>query len=107
MNPSHRIPSSKIPNTLLGIGLAVGLGWATLNLRSQTTPTPNAAPPDAPGKNLAGEITTLRTEIEHLKGLVPDQAHAMEDVGYHFANLWFAAEKRNWPLVPTAADWPR
>jgi hypothetical protein len=30
---------------------------------------------------------------------LPDQAHAMADVGYHFANLWFAAEKQNWPLA--------
>lgn len=45
------------------------------------------------------EIAALHAEIERLKGLVPDQAHAMEDVGYHFANLWFAADKRNWPLA--------
>src|SRR5882724_10208644 len=32
-------------------------------------------------------------------GLLPDQSHAKVDVGYHFANLWFAAEKRNWPLA--------
>jgi glucose/arabinose dehydrogenase len=31
--------------------------------------------------------------------LLPDQAHAMMDVGYHFANLWFAADKGNWPLA--------
>jgi len=29
----------------------------------------------------------------------PDQSHAMVDVGYHFANLWFAADKENWPLA--------
>lgn len=23
----------------------------------------------------------------------------MEDVGYHFANLWFAAGQKNWPLA--------
>ena len=23
----------------------------------------------------------------------------MIDVGYHWANLWFAAEKKNWPLA--------
>ena len=23
----------------------------------------------------------------------------MSDVGYHFANLWFAADKANWPLA--------
>jgi len=31
--------------------------------------------------------------------LLPDQSHAMVDVGYHFANLWFAADKENWPLA--------
>lgn len=29
----------------------------------------------------------------------PDQSHAMADVGYHFANLWFAGDKENWPLA--------
>jgi hypothetical protein len=48
---------------------------------------------------LADEISSLRAEVERLKGLVPDQAHAMEDVGYHFANLWFAAGRKNWPLA--------
>ena len=28
-----------------------------------------------------------------------DQAHVMADVGYHFANLWFAVENGNWPLA--------
>lgn len=37
--------------------------------------------------------------IEAIKGHLPDQAHAMQDVGYHFANLWFAAQKQNWPLA--------
>jgi hypothetical protein len=31
--------------------------------------------------------------------MVPDQAHAMKDVGYHYANLWFAGLKTNWPLA--------
>jgi len=34
----------------------------------------------------------------------PDQAHAMMDVGYHFANLWFAADKGNWPLASYYLD---
>ena len=34
-----------------------------------------------------------------LKGKVPDQSHAMKDVAYHFANLWFAGQKQNWPLA--------
>jgi hypothetical protein len=45
------------------------------------------------------DVTALRTEIERLKGMVPDQSHAMKDVAYHFTNLWFAAQKLNWPLA--------
>ncbi|MGE0453240.1 MAG: hypothetical protein AB7O37_01330 [Vicinamibacteria bacterium] len=37
--------------------------------------------------------------MARLKRLVPSQSHAMQDVGYHFTNLWFAGRKRNWPLA--------
>lgn len=43
-------------------------------------------------------------EIKRLEGLLPDQAHAMSDVGYHFSNLWFAAEAENWPLAQFYAN---
>jgi hypothetical protein len=56
----------------------------------------NAAPPAATTNQ---EIAALQAEVNRLKGMVPDQAHAMKDVGYHFANLWFAGEKKNWPLA--------
>lgn len=36
--------------------------------------------------------------------MVPDQSHAMADVGYHFANLWFAGERKNWPLAKFCFD---
>jgi hypothetical protein len=45
------------------------------------------------------ELAALRAEVETLKGKAPDQSHAMKDVGYHFANLWFAGQKSNWPLA--------
>ncbi len=38
-------------------------------------------------------------ELEAIKGKLTDQSHVMQDVGYHFTNLWFAAEKQNWPLA--------
>ncbi|MCX7144271.1 MAG: hypothetical protein NT123_25200 [Proteobacteria bacterium] len=41
----------------------------------------------------------LMKELEALKRLLPDQAHGMADVDYHFANLWFAAHNANWPLA--------
>lgn len=44
-------------------------------------------------------LAQLQDEIEHLKQLLPDQAHAMHDVSYHFTNLWFAGKQENWPLA--------
>ena len=45
------------------------------------------------------ELAALKAEVERLKGMVPDQSHAMKDVAYHFTNLWFAAQKQNWELA--------
>jgi len=45
------------------------------------------------------DLANLQAELERLKGIVPDQAHAMQDVDYHFTNLWFAANQSNWPLA--------
>jgi hypothetical protein len=74
-----------------GVFLATALGAALLfgsQARAQQGPTPK------PGD--AGEPQMdLRTIVERL----PDQAHVMTDVAYHFANLWFAADKQNWPLA--------
>jgi hypothetical protein len=44
-------------------------------------------------------LDVLTAEIEALKKLLPDQSHAMADVGYHFTNLWFAGDASNWPLA--------
>jgi cytochrome c553 len=45
------------------------------------------------------EIAQLKAEIEELKARLPSQSHAMMDVDYHFANLWFAGKNKNWPLA--------
>jgi hypothetical protein len=54
---------------------------------------------ETPAATTNQEILALRAEINRLKEMVPDQAHVMKDVGYHFANLWFAGQKANWPLA--------
>lgn len=45
------------------------------------------------------DLAALHAEVERLKQVVPDQAHAMQDVDYHFTNLWFSANQSNWPLA--------
>src|SRR6478735_3710368 len=65
---------------------------ALVSIHSLTAAEPPLANPDP-------EIAALKAEVERLKGMVPDQSHAMKDVAYHFTNLWFAAQEKNWPLA--------
>ncbi len=42
---------------------------------------------------------SLQVDVAHLKDLLPPHSHPMVEVGMFAANLWFAGEKRNWPLA--------
>jgi hypothetical protein len=52
-----------------------------------------------PAAQTAAPSPGLAADVAQLKKVVPVQSHTMQDVGYHWANLWFAAEKKNWPLA--------
>jgi hypothetical protein len=45
------------------------------------------------------DLRTLAAEIETIQGKLPSQSHTMQDVSYHFCNLWFAGEQENWALA--------
>jgi len=80
--------------TVLGTGILLSgvskltFEPAVLQARDQQAPQPDVHGLGQP-----------QIETNSLDGHLPDQAHAMADVGYHFANLWFAADKQNWPLA--------
>ena len=78
---------------VLSIGVLIG-GTSSLLLPKIQAPVAQAQP----ASNLPG-LRTLQQEVERLKKIVPDQAHAMADVDYHFSNLWFAGKAKNWPLA--------
>ena len=80
------------------------LGAGLLMSRLQSVAQPHPAAPLVKPVGTTNEVAALRAEIEQLKGKVPDQSHAMKDVGYHFANLWFAGQKMNWPLAKFYLD---
>jgi hypothetical protein len=69
---------------------ALGAGLAAFEKQS-------ALSADVP--KAVSELNSLRAEVAALKDLLPDQSHAMSDVGYHFTNLWFAVQGQNWPLA--------
>ncbi len=77
---------------LLTLGVFIGFGFSSLmnSMRSSSTVLAQAPAPD---------LVAMQADIAHLKEVVPSQSHSMTDVGYQFANLWFAGKQKNWPLA--------
>jgi hypothetical protein len=77
--------------TVLGWLLMAVIQWPSgvVETRAEAEEKPTGAP----------EVTNAPSVPNTNNALLPDQSHAMADVGYHFANLWFAADKENWPLA--------
>ncbi len=48
---------------------------------------------------MTDEVSALKREVAAIRELLPDQAHAMADVSFHFANLYFAGQAENWELA--------
>src|SRR5262245_27977448 len=44
-------------------------------------------------------MESLPEEVARLKALVPSNSHMMMDVQWHWTNLWFAGQAKNWPLA--------
>ena len=97
-------PVKRTPRFLafLALCLLFGVGVVVMRLQSVAQPQPASPPPKT--SEPTNQIAALRAEIDQLKEKAPDQSHAMADVGYHFANLWFAGEKKNWPLAKFYLD---
>ena len=86
------------PGVLLAAGIGVGLllrGADGLPLE----PLVSQAHAQQKMQLKPSAAVAAQLDVQTLSERSPDQSHAMADVGYHFANLWFAADKQNWPLA--------
>lgn len=90
--------ASRTSLLVLGVVAAGALPLLLPAGSTRASAAPQAAIAPAPA------AATLQSEVDRLKGMVPDQSHAMADVGYHFANLWFAGDRKNWPLAKFCFD---
>jgi hypothetical protein len=88
--PPRRVSRRAVLAALV-IGAIIG-GMAVEYWLTRTVSTPDAQTSAAPAADVAADIA-------YLKSVLPTQSHTMTSVGYHWANLWFAAEKKNWPLA--------
>ncbi len=94
-------PLSRL-SLILAAGLVLAAGLPLLRSQPAAQPLPASGPPKP--MDLTNEIALLRAEVARLKGIVPDQSHAMSDVAYHFSGLWFAGQHTNWPLAQFYLD---
>ena len=49
-------------------------------------------------------VLTIPEEVQRMKDVVPSQSHLMASVGYHWTELWFAAERKEWELAASHLD---
>ena len=45
------------------------------------------------------DVAKLNSDVERLNNITPNLSHVMADVSFQFANLWYAGQKKNWPLA--------
>jgi len=67
------------------VGAFTGASWERPVISAQQSPQASPA--------------SMQADVDHLKDLVPPHSHPMVEAGMFAANLWFAGEKKNWPLA--------
>ena len=96
---------SRLSSIVVGAALAAGLLLVAHDATRaqergeprQGAPAQNEAQPQQGAA--ADPAATMPADVARLKELVPPASHPMVDVAYNAANLWFAGEKKNWPLA--------
>ena len=75
---------------LVALGFAVGGLFAAISGHSSASAQGSGAVPPAP---------PTMADVQHLKDITPPMSHPMVDVGFNATNLYFAGQKKNWPLA--------
>ena len=44
-------------------------------------------------------LESVAADVAFLKAIAPSNSHIMMDVQFHWTNLWFAAQKKNWAFA--------
>jgi hypothetical protein len=81
------------------IGVVIGAGAVMFLHRNDATSAAGSRAVAAAYNGAPDDLAALKADVARLKANAPSQSHSMSDVGYHMTNLWFAAEKKNWPLA--------
>ena len=78
---------------VFSLGAVIGGAAVEYGVRTRVVSSAAPAAANQPG---GGDVAT---DLTRLKAVVPSQSHAMADVGYHWAGLWFAGQQGTWALA--------
>jgi len=82
---------------LLACGILLGIGVDRMGYVAAIVPTVAAqqgraaAPPPT--------LESVAADVAQLKAIQPSNSHIMMDVQFHWTNLWFAAQKKDWAFA--------
>jgi hypothetical protein len=88
---------------IFGVVIGVGVDRTLLGLIPTRSAQQEKGRQQAKGEGQKGDalptMESLPEEVAKLKALVPSNSHIMMDAQWHWNNLWFAAQAKNWPLA--------
>jgi len=93
------LPPPKRPLGAPAVLAALVLGAIIGGMAVEYWLTTRAASPASAQATAAAPSADVVADVARLKSLLPTQSHIMIDVAYHWANLWFAADKKNWAMA--------
>jgi cytochrome c553 len=79
--------------------LVVGVVIGAVIMQWRYSAAAQAPAPSAASQAPPADLKTLAADVERLKALLPSKSHIMMDVQWHWTNLWFAGQAKNWPLA--------
>lgn len=90
----------RIPvRSLIILACGVLLGVAVDRVGSSGAIVPVVAAQQARGAAPPPTLESLAADVAQLKAIAPSNSHIMMDVQFHWTNLWFAAQKKDWAFA--------
>ena len=90
----------RIPvRSLFILACGVLLGVAADRVGSTGGIVPVVAAQQARGAAPPPTLESLAADVAQLKAITPSNSHIMMDVQFHWTNLWFAAQKKDWAFA--------
>ncbi len=88
-----------MPRPIFAAGIFLFGVLFTIWMSDTQLPQVSVAQEQAPIVSTEVDLRDVKSDVTLLQDKAADQAHAMVSVAYHFNNMWFAADAKNWPLA--------